>query len=86
MCDYHTTWRQEIEKEMEKHGEEFSDIERIAADEGTLDKPFDPSVEGGPFTIWTTHRVYFPACYDGLEWVASVPRHPCDERTGHVGG
>ena len=41
---------------------------------------------GVPFTLWTHHRVYFPVCYDGLEWVESVPRYPCSARTYHVGG
>ena len=42
--------------------------------------------EGEPFTAWTEARVYFPAVYDGAEWVESVPRDPCDEVTDHVGG
>lgn len=41
---------------------------------------------GVPFTAWSEKRVYFPACYDGSEWVASVPRNPCDEHTYHIGG
>lgn len=54
-----------------------------------LDRKFDPGwggTEGNAFTAWTEKRVYFPACYDGSEWVASVPRHPCDEATEHIGG
>lgn len=43
-------------------------------------------VNGWLFTIWTADRVYFPACYDGAEWIASVPRHPCAEAVEHVGG
>lgn len=42
--------------------------------------------EGWWFTIWTADRVYFPVCYDGLEWIDSVPRYPCAEATEHVGG
>ena len=42
--------------------------------------------DGMPFTAWTADRMYFPACYDGSEWVASVPRHPNGEATRHVGG
>lgn len=41
--------------------------------------------EGCSFTVWTKDRVYFPACYDSWEWIASVPRDPCDEATEHVG-
>lgn len=43
-------------------------------------------MRGVPFTVWTEKRVYFPVCYDGSEWVDSVPRDPCDEHTYHVGG
>lgn len=44
------------------------------------------SREGDSFTAWTETRVYFPVVYDGAEWVGSVPRHPCDEKTYHHGG
>lgn len=43
-------------------------------------------VEGFSFTAWTKDRIYFPAQYDGSEWIASVPRNPCDEVTYHIGG
>lgn len=37
--------------------------------------------------VWTADRVYFKACYDGSEWVASLPRHPTDdERPVAIGG
>ena len=38
------------------------------------------------FTIWTKNFVYFPAGYDGDEWIASVPRNPCNIKTPMVGG
>ena len=41
---------------------------------------------GRPFTAWTDKRVYFPVCYDGSEWVGSVPRNPCNEVTVGQGG
>ena len=44
------------------------------------------SHEGCSFTVWTNHYVYFPAVYDGLEWVASVSRNPDGVPTEHVGG
>ena len=37
-------------------------------------------------TAWSEKYVYFPAVYDGAEWVARVLRNPCDEATEHVGG
>jgi len=55
-----------------------------------LTSPFPAShsqSELGPaFTAWGVKRVYFPAHYDGLQWVASVPRNPCLEVTHHIGG
>ena len=42
--------------------------------------------EEDAFTVWTERRIYFPAWYDGMGWVASVPRHPCNEATCPVGG
>jgi hypothetical protein len=50
---------------------------------------FDSGYGGtrGPlFTVWGEKRVYFPAQYDGSEWVGSVPRNPCEQVTNHVGG
>ena len=41
---------------------------------------------GSFFTAWTKDVVYFPAVYDGAEWIASVPRNPCNNATKHVGG
>lgn len=60
-----------------------------ATEQSTLDVVFHCGYghsEGPRFTAWTVNRVYFPVVYDGSEWVASVPRNPCDEVTEHVGG
>ena len=54
-----------------------------------LDYDFDDGFGGtnGPsFTAWTLTRVYFPAEYDGSEWIDSVPRHPSNNATCHIGG
>ena len=54
-----------------------------------FDLKFDPGyggTNGVPFTLWTEDYVYFPAKYDGSEWVEGVPRNPCDIATKHVGG
>lgn len=80
-----TTWR----KLLKNAGLDWSKVEKSTLLEWELDIEFDDGYggsEGKPFTIWTHDRVYFPAVYDGAEWVGSVPRHPCDEATGHVGG
>ena len=43
--------------------------------------------EGFPFLAYSADRVYFPCCYDGAEWVESLPRNPSDEPIpGHFGG
>ncbi len=84
--DETTTWRKLIKLEMGEHGETFDDVVSAVGD---LDVEFDPGhggTEGPPFTVWTRNRVYFPACYDGLEWVASVSRNPDGKPTEHVGG
>lgn len=84
-----TTWREMITSEMEASGETWADVVRSTLDDAGLDRRFDcglGGVRGAPFTLWTKARVYFPAQYDGAEWVASVPREPCDEVSHHVGG
>jgi hypothetical protein len=84
-----TTWRKELTDQMAEHGETFGDIESITITDADLDKEFDPgygSEHGCTFTCWTKTRVYFPASYDGSEWVASVSRNPDGKHTYHVGG
>ena len=86
-----TTWRQEIGHEMSERGESWDDVVHVTLGaHGGLDVEFDPgygATKGCPFTLWTKNRVYFPACYDGAEWVESVPRNPrVNEATEHVGG
>jgi hypothetical protein len=82
-----TTWRKQIAAEMAQHpGEE---LVAVTLSDEELDREFDSGYggsQGDAFTAWSENWVYFPAVYDGAEWVASVPRHPCDEATIHVGG
>ena len=83
-----TTWRKKITAELSNHPDDLIVIS-ITPDESVLDIEFDSGYGGvcGPaFTAWTRTRVLFPACYDGAEWVASVPRNPCGETTEHIGG
>ncbi len=57
--------------------------------EESMDVEFDDGYggsEGKPFTAWSEKYTYFPAVYDGAEWVARVLRNPCDVATGHIGG
>ncbi len=89
MSDSRTTWREEISEEMAKHGETWASVVSCTITDAELDRRFDADfggINGTPFTLWTTARVYFPAAYESCEWVASVPRHPCGEATEHVGG
>jgi len=41
---------------------------------------------GKPFTAWSEKFVYFPAQYDGEEWIAYVSRNPNGKATEHIGG
>ena len=41
--------------------------------------------KGKSFTAWTKKYVYFPVCYEGVEWVGRAPRSPCDIATKHQG-
>ena len=84
-----TNWRQDLTEAMNHNGETWQDVEACTLSESQLDVTFDHGYggeNGSPFTLWTKHRVYFPACYDGSEWVASVARNPNGEPTNHVGG
>ena len=43
--------------------------------------------EGVPFLIWTEKYIYFPAVYDGSEWVEMLPRDPSTPFVPwHIGG
>ena len=85
-----STWRELISEDMEDHKDSWPSVVRCTLSDAELDEGFDSGyggTRGKPFTLWTHSRVYFPACYDGSEWCASVPRDPIsNEATGHVGG
>ncbi len=40
--------------------------------------------ESAPFWLWTQSYVYFEGSYDGSQWVAWVPRHPCEGKPESV--
>jgi hypothetical protein len=64
-------------------------IVAIAPDWEAFDKRFDDGYGGseGPAVLaWTEQRVYFPAVYDGMEWLGSAPRNPTESGQGHTGG
>lgn len=84
-----TTWQRIIEHALKENNETVKDIVYSFPKWSELNNEFDNNfgrINGCKFTLWTTNHVYFPACYDGAEWVESVPRNPCHIATGHVGG
>jgi len=84
-----TTWRNLISDELAVAGESWSDVVANTLTDEQLDVTFDSGyggTEGRPFGMWTANRVYFPLCYDGAEWVGSVPRNPQIDPLPHLGG
>ena len=68
------TWRTLLTEAFASHGDAWENAVSCTMSEADLDREFDNGYgrpEGGAFTLWTIDRVYFPACYDGMEWVAS---------------
>ena len=61
----------------------------VPIDHPVFDREFDGGYggsEGCHFTAWGHKYVYFPAVYDGSEWMSFVPRNPCLQATSHIGG
>lgn len=82
-----TTWRQEFLDIFEDTGDSFETIICTLTDD-ELDVEFDEGfgiVKGKPFTAWSEKYVYFPAQYDGKEWIEYVSRNPNGEPTYHIG-
>ena len=89
LTDDMTTWKEQILHEMKIVGETFQDVVSCTLTDEQLLKEFDSgfgSSQGLAFTLWTSNRVYFPAVWDGAEWVRSVSRNPDGKPTEHVGG
>lgn len=88
MNNYETSYRQDLTQELAKNGETWADVESHTLTETQLDELFDHGYGGSygaAFTLWTKNHVYFPAVYDGAEWIEFVPRHPNGRATKHVG-
>lgn len=82
-----TTWRKELAVMMESNMDLCDYVCTLSEEE--MDIVFDDGFgieEGLAFTAWTDDYVYFPLCYDGSEWVGSVPRNPNGVSTMHLGG
>lgn len=83
-----TTWHELISDEMRDYGDDWAAVESAVGAEH-FDLSFDEDYggrRGQPFTVWTERRIYFPAIYDGAEWVASISRNPDGIATEHIGG
>lgn len=83
-----TTWRDQL-RDAREAWSDTSPVMAIAPNAAAFGVSFDPGfggVNGPPVLAWTLERVYFPATYDGAEWLASVPRNPQPDAEGHIGG
>ena len=83
-----TTWAEQLASEMQAQNDP-GPIVAYAPDETAFAVSFDDGYGGaeGPAVLaWTETRVYFPAVYDGAEWLSSAPRNPVSEGQPHVGG
>jgi hypothetical protein len=85
-------------KELKKNGETMDDLvscvwgEEMGWGEGGYTDPKKPvdtgygSTEGPELLAHTKDWVYFWGCYDGAQWVQSVPRNPTGKAIHPVGG
>jgi hypothetical protein len=83
-----TTWRELLTEAIKDH-DDPGPVIAYAPNEEAFDVEFDSGYggsEGPNMLAWTPTRVYFPAVYDGAEWVSSAPRNPQAEGQRHVGG
>lgn len=86
-----TNWNSYIIQERERVGDYSPTTHCTLTDEELLidfESGFG-GVEGTPFVMFTEERVYFATCYDGAEWVSSMPLKPeyiIDRDLRHVGG
>jgi len=83
------SWADHLSVARKARGDSTPIVHIAAAVPDPLGVEFDDSwgvAEGSPVTIWTETHVYFPVVHDGKEWLAGVPRDPCDIASRHVGG
>jgi hypothetical protein len=84
-----TTWGAELAHEMQGNNDP-GPIVAYLPDKETFDVTFDDGygLHEGPLVLaFTDTRVYFPAVYDGMEWMGSAPRNPEGAQLQeHVGG
>lgn len=81
------SWKKGLEECFEHTGDTLDDL-ACTLSEDDLILEFDESlgiIQGKPFGAWSKDFVYFPACYDGAEKVAFVPRNPTGRPIEHIG-
>lgn len=82
------SWKEIILEEMQKHGEDWSDLVSITLTDEESQEGFEVNSSGPhgkPFTAWTDSRVYFPLKHDGYDGCGSTPRNPGGGVTKHQG-
>lgn len=73
-----TTLRKLIQDELSCQRETFEDINFQTYEDADLDVAHENKYGGSnfkPFYAWSIKRVYFLCDYDGMNFVASVPRY-----------
>lgn len=77
-----TTWR----KKLARLGIDPNEVIAVNPPDLDWDREFDDDYgepSGVPFVAWTPTKVVFCICYDGSEWLGSVPRDPNQELDPH---
>lgn len=80
-------WKELLDEAFTSSGDSWQDVEFNSMTQEQMEKEFYDgygAIEGCAFGIWTKNFVYFPAVYDGAEWVDWIPRNPCGP-IGHIG-
>lgn len=83
-----STWREMLAEAM-GIANDVGPVVAYAPDAAAFDVAFDNSygTTNGPSVLaWTEKNVYFPAVYDGAEWIESAPRNPTTKGQYHCGG
>ena len=83
------SWKELLQEEIQNKKDASKIVHCTISDKELLVK-FDDGygiVEGKGFRLYTENRIYFPVCYDGAEWIDSIPRdHKSEEQGIHFGG
>lgn len=94
MDDATVLYIEDVDKRDRWHGQtdEYYTVRgsNLIPNDRRLNQGFDSGygvAKGAKFSLYTTHRVYFPVIYDGLEWVGSIALDPSEgTAVEHFGG